>query len=81
MAHIIVNTTAEEHSQVLKALKNLTNKTVAVSEIARAADMNPNRVRYVITDLVESGKIKRIPTKAFNKHYVRYKYEIVELSC
>ena len=78
MAHIIVNTTAEEHADVLKAIKYLTNKTVAVSEIARYAKMNPNRVRYVITDLVEAGKIKRIPTKAFNKHYVRYKYEIVE---
>ena len=78
MAHIIVNTTAEEHDAVLKAIKSLTNKTVAVSEIARYAKMNPNRVRYVITDLVEAGKIKRIPTKAFNKHYVRYKYEIVE---
>lgn len=78
MAHIIVNTTAEEHAEVLKAIKSLNNKTVAVSEIARYAKMNPNRVRYVITDLVEAGKIKRIPTKAFNKHYVRYKYEIVE---
>ena len=78
MAHIIVNTTAEEHADVLKAIKSLTNKTVAVSEIAWYAQMNPNRVRYVITDLVEAGKIKRIPTKAFNKHYVRYKYEIVE---
>ena len=78
MAHIIVNTTAEEHAEVLKAIKSLTNKTVAVSEIAKYAKMNPNRVRYVITDLVDAGKIKRIPTKAFNKHYVRYKYEIVE---
>lgn len=78
MAHIIITTTAEEHAKVLSALKDLEGKTVSVSEIARKAGMNPNRVRYVISDLVDASKIKRIPTKAFNKHYVRYKYEIVK---
>ena len=78
MALITINTTPEEHEQVLSALKELVDKTVAVSEIARKAGMNPNRVRYVITDLEDAGKIRRIPTKAFNKHYVRYKYEIVQ---
>lgn len=77
MALITINTTPEEHEQVLNALKKLVDKTVAMSEIARVASMNPNRVRYVITDLESDGKIKKIPTKAFNKHYVRYKYEII----
>ncbi len=78
LAHIIITTTAEEHAKVLSALKDLEGKTVAVSEIARKAGMNPNRVRYVISDLVDAGRILRIPTKAFNKHYVRYKYEITQ---
>ena len=78
MAHIIITTTAEERTKVLSALKGLEGKTVAVSEIARKAGMNPNRVRYVISDLVDAGRILRIPTKAFNKHYVRYKYEITQ---
>lgn len=78
MAQITINTTPEEHEKVLNALKQLVDKTVAMSEIAKKAGMNPNRVRYVITDLEDAGKIRRIPTKAFNKHYVRYKYEIVE---
>ena len=78
MAHIIITTTAEEHTKVLSALKDLEGKTVSVSEIARKAGMNPNRVRYVISDLVDAGRILRIPTKAFNKHYVRYKYEVVK---
>ena len=77
MAHIIITTTTEEQTKVLSALKDLEGKTVSVSEIARKAGMNPNRVRYVISDLVDAGKILRIPTKAFNKHYVRYKYEVV----
>lgn len=76
MAHIIITTTAEEHTKVLSALKDLEGITVAVSEIARKAGMNPNRVRYVISDLIDAGRILRIPTKAFNKHYVRYKYEV-----
>lgn len=78
MARIIIKTTAEEQTKVLSALKNLEGKTVSVSEIARKAGMNPNRVRYVIADLVDAGRILRIPTKAFNKHYVRYKYEITQ---
>ena len=78
MAHIIITTTAEEQTKVLSALKDFKGKTVAVSEIARKACMNPNRVRYVISDLVDAGRILRIPTKAFNKHYIRYKYEITQ---
>lgn len=78
MAQISIVTTAVEQEYVLKAIKELQGKTVAVSEIARTAGMNPNRVRYVITDLLEAGKIKREATKAFNKHYVRYKYEVIE---
>ena len=77
MAHIIITTTAEERTKVLSALKDLEGKTVSISEIAKKAGMNPNRVRYVISDLVDAGKIKRIPTKAFNRHYVRYKYEVI----
>lgn len=77
VAHIIIHTTPEEHEQVLKALKTLTGRTIAVSEIADKAGMSANRVRYVLADLIEDGKIKRIPTKAFNKYYVRYMYEIV----
>ena len=78
MAHIIITTTAEEHTKVLSAFKYLEGKTVAVSEIARKVGMNHNRGRYVISDLVDAGRILRIPTKAFNKHYVRYKYEVVK---
>jgi DNA-binding IclR family transcriptional regulator len=77
MAKIEIVTTQEEQDQVLEALKKLSGQTVAVSTIASAAGMKQNRVRYVITDLVEAGKVERIPTKAFNEHYIRYKYEVV----
>ena len=77
MAQINIETTADEQSCVLEAIKKLTGKTVAVSAIAKEAGMNQNRVRYVIADLVEAGKIKRVPTKAFNQHYIRYRYEVL----
>ena len=77
MAQINIATTKEEQSCVLDAIKKLAGKTIAVSAIAKAAHMNQNRVRYVITDLEEAGKIKRIPTKAFNEHYIRYMSEVL----
>ena len=76
MAQINIVTTPEEQEIVLKAIATLSGQTVAVSDIAKKAGINQNRVRYVITDLEEAGKIKRIPPKAFNKHYIRYKYEV-----
>ena len=77
MAQINIVTTPEEQAIVLKAIATLSGQTVAVSDIAKKAGLNQNRVRYVITDLEEAGKIKRIHTKAFNKHYIRYSYEVL----
>ena len=77
MAQINITTTEEEQCCVLEAIKKLSGKTVAVSAIASMAGMNQSRVRYVITDLEEAGKIKRVPTKAFNEHYIRYRYEVL----
>ena len=77
MAQINITTTEEEQCCVLEAIKKLSGKTVAVSAIAKEAGMNQNRVRYVVSDLEEAGKIKRVPTKAFNEHYIRYRYEVL----
>lgn len=80
MATITIVTTEEEQQQVLDAIKKLQGQTVAVSKIAQVAGMNQNRVRYVLTDLLDSGRVVRLPTKAFNKHYVRYRYEVAQES-
>lgn len=77
MAQINITTTESEQNCVLEAIRKLSGRTVAVSAIAKEAGMNQNRVRYIISDLEEAGKIKRIPTKAFNEHYVRYMYEVL----
>lgn len=77
MALITIETTAEEQAKVLDVIKQHEGETIAMSTIATEAGMNRNRVRYVITDLEDSGKIKRVPTKAFNAHYIRYKYVVL----
>lgn len=78
MATIEIKTTEEEQSKVLETIKTIQGVTIAVSAIAHKAGISQNRARYVITDLESMGKIKRIPTKAFNSHYIRYKYEVCE---
>lgn len=77
MAHYVVETTPEERQKVLEAIKEIEGKTIPVSAIARLAGLSESRTRYSIIDLIDEGKIQRIPTKAFNTHYIRYSYKIL----
>jgi predicted Rossmann fold nucleotide-binding protein DprA/Smf involved in DNA uptake len=77
MAHFVIETTTEEQDKVLAVLKELEGTVVPVCTIAEKADMRPSRTRYVIMDLISAGKIRRVASKAFNKHYVRYTYEVL----
>jgi DNA-binding IclR family transcriptional regulator len=76
MAQINIVTTAEEQDKVLAVLRQLNGATAPVSQIAKHAKLNPNRVRYIIADLCDAGKVAKVPTKAINKHYIRYSYEV-----
>lgn len=78
MAKITVETSAEEQEKVMVALKSLEDQVVPVSTVAQHAGLGPSRTRYVIMDLIDQGRIERVPCKAFNKHYVRYKYKILK---
>lgn len=77
MAQITINTTAKEQQMVLDAIKQLGDETISVYTIAKLVGLNPSKTRYVILDLIAAKKIKRIPVKAFNKHYIRYRYEVL----
>jgi predicted HTH transcriptional regulator len=77
VAQFTVNTTAEEQEKVLNAIKELNGATAPVSTIASMTGLRHSRVRYAIQDLVDAKRIEKIPTKAFNKHYVRYCYRIL----
>lgn len=76
MAQFIVETTVEEQNKVIEAIRQVEGQTVPVSNIAKLAGLSPSRTRYVILDLIEANKVQRIPSKAFNKHYIRYSYKI-----
>ena len=78
MAQFVVETTQEERDKVLEILRQVTGQTIPVARIAEMADMRPSRTRYAITDLMEAGRVERVPTKAFNKHYVRYTYKVID---
>lgn len=77
MARFVIETTPEEQKTVLDVLKKVEGQTVSVSALADMTDMSQSRVRYAILDLLEQKKIARVPSKALNKHYVRYSYKIL----
>ncbi len=76
MPKITIETTHEEQEAVLKAIKSLDGQVVAVRVIAEEAGLPQSRARYALVDLIEAGKVERIASKAFNKHYVRYSYRL-----
>lgn len=79
MAQINIVTTPEEQQIMLETLSNLPpNKVISVAAIASKAHINPNRARYILTDLIEAGKVKRHVAKAFNEHFIRYSYEVIK---
>jgi len=77
MATVTITTTQEEQQKVLTALKDVQNETVAMSKIAKISGLSVSRVRYTLADLIDAGKIRKIPTKCINPRYIRYKYEII----
>jgi len=77
MAQINVVTTKEEQDKVLQALVELNGVVAPVSKIAALANLKQSRARYAILDLLEAGRIEKVPHRAFNKHYVRYSYNIL----
>lgn len=77
MAQINVVTTKEEQDKVLQVIKDLDGAVTPVSKIASMAGLGQSRARYAILDLLEAGRIEKVPHKAFNKHYVRYSYNII----
>lgn len=77
MAQITITTTKAEQDKVLHVLRELNGKVAAVSAIADMAGLRQSRVRYAIQDLVDAGMVEKVPTRAFNKHYIRYSYKVL----
>lgn len=77
MASINIKIYEHEKQAVLKALRKKQGVTISVSKIGELAKINPNRARFIIEDLIEEGRLKRIPTKKFNEKYIRYSYKVI----
>lgn len=77
MAQINVVTTEEEREKVLQAIREIDGAVVPVSKIAALAGVKESRARYAIIDLIDACKIEKVPHRAFNKHYVRYSYNVL----
>jgi DNA-binding MarR family transcriptional regulator len=77
MAQITVTTTDAERNAVLMVLVEMRGRVAPVSEIAREAGLKQSRARYALLDLIESGRVEKVPHRAFNKHYVRYSYNVL----
>lgn len=77
MVNVKVVIHEHEKEAMLKVIKKNKGATVSVAKLASQARFNPNRSRFIIEELLQEGKIKRVPTKAFGPRYIRYSYEIV----
>jgi predicted HTH transcriptional regulator len=75
MAAISVKIYKEEKDKMLQVIKKNKGKTISVAKLAEQAGFNPNRSRFIIAELLDEGKVVKIPTKQFNERYVRYTYE------
>ena len=78
MASINIKIYEHEKQAVLKVLRKKQGVTISVSKIGELAKINRNRTRFIIEDLIEEGRLKRIPTKKFNDKYIRYSYEVLK---
>lgn len=78
MAIINVKIEESEKTSMIKAIKKHKGKTISVAKLAQEAGQNPNRARFVISELLEEGRIKRVTTKTFNDRYIRYAYDIIK---
>lgn len=70
--------TDDEKKLMLQAIRKLKGASASVAKMANSVGLNPNRARFVLDVLIESGKVEKIPVKAFNKHYIRYTYKEVK---
>lgn len=78
MASVNVKIFPHEKEKLVAVINKHKGKTMSVAALAADAGFNPNRTRFIIEELLQDGRIKRIPTKAFNARYIRYSYEVIK---
>ena len=77
MASINIKIFQHEKDALVDVIRK-NKEAISVSDLAKQAGLNPNRSRFIIEELLQEGKIKRIVVKAFNPRYIRYRYEVTK---
>ena len=78
MALINIKTSEEDKMQVIESIKKLKSQAMSVAKIARNANMNPNKVRFTIEDLIAENRVEKVAIIQYHSKYNRYVYIVKE---
>lgn len=68
----------KEKLKIIATVKTLKKKPIiSIAMIAKNANINSGRVRFIVEMLVEENKLKKTVVKSTNERYIRYFYEVV----
>jgi len=68
----------KEKLKIIATVKTLKKKPIiSIAMIAKNANINSGRVRFIVEVLVEEGKLRKTVVKSTNERYIRYYYEVV----
>lgn len=74
--NIIIAIEEKEKLEVLEIMKKFDGQQVSVAKIAAVNEINPNRTRFVVADLVAEGRLIKTLVKDYGPHYRRYVYSL-----
>jgi predicted transcriptional regulator len=75
---ITVKIYEHEKKKIISVIKKHDGKQMSIAAIARKANYNPNRTRFIIDALIDEGRIEKILIKNYNPKYRRYAYRVVK---
>lgn len=78
MALINIKTSEEDKARVIDSIRKLKSQAKSVATIAKNANMNPNKVRFIMEDLIAENKIEKIAIVQYHSKYNRYLYIVKE---
>lgn len=78
MALINIKTSEEERLQVIESILKLKSQAMSVAKISANANMNPNKVRFIIEDLIAENRVEKMAIIQYHRKYNRYVYIVKE---
>lgn len=65
-----------EKNKMIIVISKHPNETLSVAALAKFAGYNPNRLRFILDEMLEEGSIVKTCTRSVNSRYLRYSYKI-----